>query len=89
MNIHVSNLHLNVIESDLQRLFAPFGETRTIQLVRDKLTNRSRRIAYIDMPIPKEAEKAILNLNGTTVLGKAISVTAIQYNPSFGSFIQH
>jgi RNA recognition motif-containing protein len=89
MNIHVSNLHLNVIEADLQRLFAPFGEIKSIEIVRDKLTNRSRRIAFIEMPIGKDAQKAILNLDGTSILGKAIIVTEIQYNPAFGSFIQH
>ena len=74
MNIHISNLSLNVVESDLQRLFASFGEINSVELVRDKLNNRSKGRAFIDMPVEKEGQKAILNLNGTDMMGRQITV---------------
>ncbi|MGZ5511604.1 MAG: RNA recognition motif domain-containing protein [Nitrososphaeraceae archaeon] len=58
MNIHVANLNLNLIESDLQRMFSPFGEVKTVNLIRDSLNNRSRGRAFIDMPVEKEGKKA-------------------------------
>lgn len=79
MNIHVRNLNLNLIESDLQRLFTPFGEIRSIELIRDKLNNRSRGRAFIDMPVEKEGQKAIASLHGFLFAGKTLAVTEVPY----------
>ena len=87
MNIHVSNLNLNLTESDLQRMFAPFGEIKLIELVRDKLNNRSRGRAYISMPVEKEGRNAIQNLNGQEFRGKPITVSEVSYDPSFSTFL--
>ena len=86
MNIHVANLNLNLIESDLQRMFSPFGEVKTINLVRDSLNNRSRGRAFIDMPVEKEGKKAILNLNGLEIKGKFIVVSEIMYDPGHSTY---
>ena len=86
MNIHVANLNLNLIESDLQRMFSPFGEVKTINLVRDSLNNRSRGRAFIDMPVEKEGKKAILNLNGLEIKGKFIVVSEIMYDPGYSTY---
>jgi RNA recognition motif-containing protein len=79
MNIHVTNLNLNLIESDLRRLFAPFGEIRSVELVRDKLNNRSRGRAFIDMPVEKEGQLAILSLHGSQFAGKILLLTAVSH----------
>jgi len=75
MNIQITNIHLNVIEADLRRLFTPFGEVRAVELVRDKWNNRSTGRALINMPLEKQAQVAILTLHGTVLGGKTISVT--------------
>ncbi|HEX2532426.1 MAG TPA: RNA-binding protein [Chitinophagaceae bacterium] len=74
MNIEVTNLSLSLIEADLQRIFTPFGEIRSIQILRDKWNNRSRGRAMIVMPVEKEARNAIHSLDGTQLGGKPISV---------------
>jgi RNA recognition motif-containing protein len=74
--IQLANLHLNLIETDIQRLVTPFGEINSIQVVRDKLNNRSRGKALVDMPVKNEAENAIVGLHGTVVSGKSLVVTA-------------
>lgn len=79
MNIHITNLDLNLIESDLQRLFTPYGEITTVQIVRDQLNNRSRGRAFVDMPVQKEALNAILHLNGVLLGRKNIVVAALSY----------
>jgi len=76
MNIQITNIHLNVIEADLRRLFTPFGEVRTVELVRDKWNNRSTGRALINMPLEKQAQAAILTLHGTVLEGKTIGVTS-------------
>ncbi|MGN6164257.1 MAG: RNA recognition motif domain-containing protein [Flavisolibacter sp.] len=80
MNIHVTNLNLNLIESDLQRLFTPYGEVKSIELLRDKLNNRSRGSAFINMPVDKEGEQAIINLHGFHFAGKTIAVAKVSYD---------
>jgi len=86
MNIHITNLDRNVIESDLRKLFTPFGEVGSVELVRDKLNNRSRGRAYVEMPLQPHGEKAILDLNRTWFKGKVISVAAIGYNPGYDAW---
>lgn len=75
MNIEITNIHLNLIESDLRRLFTPFGEVRTVELVRDKWNNRSTGRAMINMPVEKQARTAIIALHGTMLAGKPIGVS--------------
>lgn len=75
MNIEITNIHLNVVETDLRRLFTPFGEVTAVELVRDKWNNRSTGHAFVNMPVLKQARSAILTLHGTVLAGKAIAVT--------------
>lgn len=82
MQIHVSNLHSNLIESDIQRLFTPFGEVDKVTLMRDKLNNRSIGRAFIEMPVQKDAAQAILSLNGNEIRGKRIVVKKVVYDPA-------
>ena len=82
MYLHISNLNSNIIESDLQRIFSKYGEVETVELVRDKLNNRSHGHGYIDMPVQKEAEQAIASLNRTVINGKTIGVSKVVYDPT-------
>lgn len=75
MNIQISNVNLHIIEADLRRLFTPFGEVGTVEVIRDKWNNRSTGRALVDMPVEKQAKEAILTLHGTVLAGKSIAVT--------------
>lgn len=82
MNIHISNLNSNIIEADLQRLFAKYGEVESVELVRDKLNNRSLCHGFIRMPVTREAEQAIASLDRTEIKGKRIDVAGVVYDPT-------
>jgi RNA recognition motif-containing protein len=77
MDIEVTNLNLNLIDADIQRLFAPYGEISSVKVVRDKLNNRSKGKAIIKMPVDRDAQKAIASLHGYNLLGKVIAVTQL------------
>lgn len=79
MTIQITNLSPNLIEADLQRLFTPFGEIASVEIKRDKLNNRSQGSAHVDMPVEKEAMKAISSLNGLNLGGKPLLVTAYAF----------
>lgn len=87
MNIHVSNLHPNMIESDLLRVFALYGEVNSVELIRDKLNNRSKGRAFIEMPVEKEGQKALTTLDGTEMMGRMVKVSEVKYDPGYGSHL--
>ena len=90
MDIQVSNLNPSLIEVDILRLFTPFGEVSSLEILRDKLNNRSKGRALVKMPVGKDALKAIASLNGHVIGGKSIVVTEVSStdeNRSFDSMI--
>lgn len=82
MQIHIANLNSNLIEADLQRLFSKYGEVGAVELIRDKLNNRSLCHAFIEMPVRKQGEQALVSLHKTEVRGKVMTVTEVVYDPA-------
>lgn len=74
MNIYVSNLGFSTQVEDLKKLFSTYGIVASVAIIMDKITNRSRGFAFIDMPENREAEKAILELNGVAIDGRVMKV---------------
>ena len=75
MNIYVSNLSFAVQDEDLREFFAQYGEVTSAKIITDKLTQRSRGFGFVEMPDDAAAEKAIKELDGGMVDGRAIKVT--------------
>ena len=75
MNIYVSNLSFNVEDEDLREFFAEYGEVTSAKVIMDKFTNRSRGFGFVEMSDDAAAQKAIAELDGATVEGRAIKVT--------------
>jgi RNA recognition motif-containing protein len=74
MNIYVSNLSFNVHDEDLKSYFADYGEVASAKVINDKETGRSRGFGFVEMPDDAAAQKAIAELDGATVDGRAIKV---------------
>lgn len=74
MNIHVSNLGLNVRNEDLQKRFSTYGEVTSVNIVMDKVTNRSRGFGFVEMKETEEAKSAIRALNGIMLDNRVIKV---------------
>lgn len=79
MNIHVANLSVNVIERDLDKLFAAYGQVGFVVIVRNKENGRSMGRAFIEMPVQAEGEQAILALDQMVIDGQEISVQEVKY----------
>jgi RNA recognition motif-containing protein len=80
MNIQIFNLSLHTEDRDLRRLFSSFGNVTSAEVVKDKLSGRSKRNGLIEMPIDSEALQAILSINQTMLDGKLVSVTEKERN---------
>jgi RNA recognition motif-containing protein len=74
MKIFVANLSFNATEAQLKELFEAHGEVQKASVVYDRETNRSRGIAFIEMPVQQEAEAAIESLNGLDFLGRPLRI---------------
>lgn len=74
MNLYIGNLSWSISEPELQQTFEAFGEVSSCKIVKDKMTNRSKGFAFVEMPNDEEANAAISALNGKDVKGRNISV---------------
>ena len=75
MNIYVSNLSFNVEDEDLREFFTEYGEVTSARVIMDKFTNKSRGFGFVEMPDDAAAQKAIAELDGGMVEGRAIRVS--------------
>jgi RNA recognition motif-containing protein len=74
MNIYVGNLLFDVTESELKEAFGQFGEITEVRLIMDKYSGKSKGFGFIEMPSKEEAEKAIEEMNGKEMKGRAMTV---------------
>lgn len=74
MNIYIARFDIAWKDSDLQQLFAPYGEVKSAAIEMDAFTDRSRGFGYVDMPDETAARTAITALNNSTVGGCQLTV---------------
>jgi cold-inducible RNA-binding protein len=72
--LFVGNLSFNTTEGDIMELFKQSGSVSTCDLIMDKFTNKSRGFAFVQMGTQEEATKAIADLNGKELDGRALTV---------------
>ncbi len=72
--MYVSNLGFQVTDEDLKGLFSPYGEVTSAKVVMDRETGRSRGFGFVEMA-DTPAEKAMKELDGSQVEGRAIAVS--------------
>ncbi len=83
-NIFVGNLDFGSSEESVRQLFESFGAVDRVNLVRDRDTGQPRGFAFVEMADSAEAERAIAELNGTMVGGRAINVNEARPKPTGG-----
>ena len=75
MNIFVSNFGFTVQDEDLKEYFSEYGEVSSAKVIIDREMNRSKGFGFVEMPDGAAANKAIAELNGAMIDGRAIRVT--------------
>jgi RNA recognition motif-containing protein len=81
MNIYVGNLSRDVTEDDLRQAFEAFGQIEGVNLIKDKFSGESRGFGFVEMPSKTEAQKAIDEMNGKDLMGRAINVNEARPRP--------
>jgi RNA recognition motif-containing protein len=72
--LYVGNLPYSATEDELQAMFASAGTVKTVTVVRDRDTGRSRGFAFVEMETQADAQKAISMMNGKDMGGRALTV---------------
>jgi RNA recognition motif-containing protein len=72
--LFVGSLSWNATEQMLQDLFSQVGTVQSVAIIMDKYSGKSKGFAFVEMSSEAEAEKAIHELNGKEVDGRAITV---------------
>jgi cold-inducible RNA-binding protein len=72
--LYVGNLPFNTTENELQELFSQAGPVQEVMLMQDKFTGKSRGFAFVTMTSEQDAQKAIAEINGKTIEGRALTV---------------
>ncbi len=82
MNIYVGNLPYKVVEDELKGIFEEYGEVTSVKIIKDRVTNRSKGFAFVEMPNQDEATNAIQELDEAELVGRNIRVNEAKERPN-------
>lgn len=75
MNIFVGNLSREVSEEELKEQFLPFGEVKSVSIVKDKYSGQSRGFGFVEMPTAVEGQAAINGLKGKMLKERTLDIS--------------
>ena len=73
--LYIGSLPYAVADADLEKIFAEVGNVESARVIMDRDSGRSKGFGFVEMATPEEAQKAIQELNGATIEGRAIMVS--------------
>jgi RNA recognition motif-containing protein len=59
----------------LRKEFEAFGKVDSVNIIKDKFTDRSRGFAFVEMAGAEEGKAAVAALNGKDIKGRALNVS--------------
>jgi len=72
--LYIGNLSYEATDADLQQMFAQAGTCESAAVIMDRSTGQSRGFGFVEMSTDAEAQKAIQQLNGQDLKGRALKV---------------
>ena len=72
--LYVGNLPYSMSSSDLEKLFAEFGNVQSAQVIQDRDTGRSKGFGFVEMGSDADAQAAINGLNEKDQGGRPLIV---------------
>lgn len=73
--LYIGNLAFSVTQDGLKEAFASFGDIEEVTLVTDRETGRSRGFGFVTFTNDEDADKAMAEMNGKEIEGRAIKVS--------------
>lgn len=75
VTLYLGNLKYTKSEKEIQELLGRFGSCKYVRLVVDPKTDKTKGIAFAQMPNKKHALEAIEKLNGSQLDGRTLKVS--------------
>jgi cold-inducible RNA-binding protein len=72
--LFVGNLSFDILENELQDLFAQAGTVVSVNVMQDRSTGKGRGFGFVEMSSDAEANKAIDMFNGKDFQGRNLNV---------------
>ena len=72
--LYCGNISFKVTSSDLEQLFAQYGNVVSAQVIEDRDTGRSKGFGFVEMSSEEEANAAIEALDGNEHEGRNLKV---------------
>ena len=72
--LYVGNLPYSASQESLTETFSQCGEVDSVNVITDRDTGQSKGFGFVEMSTDSEAQKAIQELNGTSIDGREIKV---------------
>ncbi len=73
-NIFVGNLSFGATEAAVRSLFEAYGAVERVSIVTDRDTGQARGFGFVEMSSNSDADRAIAELNGRDLDGRALNV---------------
>lgn len=73
--IYVGNLRYTRDEKGIKFLFSKYGKVKSVKVITERGTGKSKGIAFVEMLTEKSAREAIQKLNGAQVDGRTLKVS--------------
>lgn len=73
-NIFVGNLSFGATEGSVRALFEAYGAVDRVSIVTDRDTGQARGFGFVEMSSNSDADRAIAELNGRELDGRALNV---------------
>lgn len=73
--LYIGSLPYSVTDAELEKIFAEVGTVESARVIMDRESGRSKGFGFVEMSTEAEAQKAITDLNGATIEGRAMMVS--------------
>ena len=83
-NIFVGNLSFGATENGIRAAFESYGAVDRVNLITDRDTGQAKGFAFVEMANNDEGDRAIDELNGTDLDGRAMNVSEARPKPERG-----
>jgi cold-inducible RNA-binding protein len=74
MKLYVGNLSYDTTDASLRQAFEAIGSVRSADVITDRDTGRSRGFGFVEMENDADAQRAIEELNDTSIDGRNVTV---------------
>lgn len=84
-NVFVGNLSFGATEDAVRSMFEAYGVVERVNLITDRDTGRAKGFGFVEMTNGVEADRAIAELNGRQIDGRALNVNEARPKTERGS----